>query len=265
MTLCVAAAAIAGVAVARGGDERVVALLPDLDIAAPGTLAGETRSRGGRPRFLLGFGSAVDNVGDGPLAIDARRSRRSDPTMAAWQLVRYSDGRTRASRRPFGVVRYVHSADHQHWHLLRFMRYELRRAGSSVSIRLDRKTGFCLGDRYETDTQRRLKAEPANPVYTEECGRNRPSLMRVREGISVGFGDDYDPTLEGQWVDLTGLRAGRYVLVHRVNVERRVRETSYTNNASSMRFELSWPRGMKRPPKIDVIARCADSERCPSR
>ena len=57
--------------------------------------------------------------------------------------------------------------------------------------------------------------------------------LSVREGISVGHGDNYRAFLEGQSLRLNGLRSGRYVLVHRVNVDRRLRERSYDNNASS--------------------------------
>ena len=43
----------------------------------------------------------------------------------------------------------------------------------------------------------------------------------------MGYGDDYAATLEGQYLRLTGLASGRYVLVHRVNVECRLRELRY--------------------------------------
>ena len=47
-----------------------------------------------------------------------------------------------------GKVRYVVSPDHRHWHLLGFDHYALRRPGSRAPVVRDRKTGFCLGDRY---------------------------------------------------------------------------------------------------------------------
>ena len=138
-----------------------------------------------------------------------------------------------------GQLRYVVSPDHRHWHLLGFDRYELRRAGQRIPAVRDQKTGFCLGDRYAA-AKRRLPAAPASPVYTGRCGLGEPELLGVQEGISVGYGDDYQANLEGQYLKLTGLPAGRYVLVHQVNADRRLRELDYTNNAASLLLELRW-------------------------
>ena len=262
--LAVALAAVAAAAVAvvlamggtSGGDARQ--LLPDLDQAAPGELSGQTVGTGDESRFFLGFESAAGNVGDGPLIIEGSRTSRRQRDMRVVQRIENEDGgsRTRPVR---AALRYVESSDHEHWHLLDFMRYELRRARGGL-IAPDRKTGFCLGDRYAVGV--RLERANPDPTYTEECGRGRRNLLRLREGISVGYGDDYDPHLEGQHFDVTGLPAGRYLLVHRVNSTRVLRESDYSNNASSLAFELSWPGGPTQPPRVSVIRRCPDSPRC---
>jgi hypothetical protein len=122
-----------------------------------------------------------------------------------------------------GRLRYVRSPDHEHRHLLGFERYQLRGAGQRAGRLTDRKTGFCLGDRYRV-TDRDLPARPAAPVYTHRCGLGATTRLRVLEGISVGYGDDYPANLEGQSLCLTGLAAGRYLLVHSVNVGRRLRD-----------------------------------------
>jgi hypothetical protein len=124
----------------------------------------------------------------------------------------------------------------------------------------DRKTGFCLGDRYRVRTA--LDNARDKPLYTDECGKNQPDLLSLRSGISVGYGDNYAPNLEGQEFDVTGLPAGRYLLVHRVNPERVLRESDYSDNVSSMLFELSWPRGRSQSPSVDVIERCPDTAAC---
>ena len=48
------------------------------------------------------------------------------------------------------------------------------------------------------------------------------------------------PRLEGQSIDITGLPAGRYVLRHRVNVDRALRESDYGDNSAEVPFELTW-------------------------
>jgi hypothetical protein len=65
--------------------------------------------------------------------------------------------------------------------------------------------------------------------------------------------------LEGQWLPLDGLRAGRYLLVHRVNADRALRESSYANNASSMLLRLRWRRS---EPFVNVLKTCPGSARC---
>ena len=159
------------------------------------------------------------------------------------------------------LLRYVRSTDHAHWHLLRFDRYSLHRASDGTRVGRDRKTGFCLGDRYNLPAER-LPAEPPGPVWTGQCGRRSPWLLRVGEGISVGYGDYYKPELEGQYLDLTRVPAGRYHLVHHVNADRRLREKTTRNNVASLLFTLEWPRGFAQPPRIDVLRRCAATARC---
>jgi Lysyl oxidase len=97
------------------------------------------------------------------------------------------------------------------------------------------------------------------PRYTGRCGLGAAGRLRLVEGISVGYGDDYPANLEGQSLPLSGLAAGRYLLVHRVNVRRRLRETDYGNNASSLLFRLRWRAGI---PRVRVLRGCPDSERC---
>ena len=255
----VTAAAVAA-ALALSGEPVRAARLPDLVQRTPYQLVGQTTGAGAQRRFRIGFASAVENHGSGPLIVRGSAGGRGRP-MTAVQVVEWSDGST--TRRPgVGRLRYTRSTDHQHWHFLGFERYTLRAVSRGTVVRRDRKTGFCLGDRYNARPGRRQPAEPARPRWTQECGRNRPGLAGIEEGISVGYGDDYHPLLEGQYVDVTRLPAGRYELVHWVNADRRLRESSYRNNAASVVLEIGWPRGFASPPSIGVIRRCGDGKRC---
>ena len=249
----------AGVALGFAGlvllrDEGPEALLPDLDQALPTELAivqeGDT--------YRLAFASAVDNVGRGPLLVVGERPDGSVRVMEVRQAVRSSDGSTR-ERSVDGEIRYVRSETHAHWHLLDFERYELRNAEDGELVGPDAKTGFCLGDRYETSGSE-LENEPAEAVWTEECGRRRPGLLRVSEGISPGYGDDYEPALEGQYLDVTSVPPGRYLLVHRANPDMTLEESDYGNNAASVLIQLRRTTGVI--PAVRVLARCPDSDTC---
>jgi len=213
----------------------LAAPLPDLDQATPFGLS-VTRRDG---RSLLVFGSAVDNVGRGDLVVEGRRWGAE---LRTWQVV--------GSRRlplPVRLV-YVRAETHQHWHFPGFERYELR-SPTGRAVARDHKSGFCLRDAYETQALGRP------PRFTGECGSRRPGARTLREGISPGFGDDYVPEKEGQAIDVTGLPAGRYVLVHRANPDHLLRERSYANNDASVLLSL-------RGGTATILRRCPATADC---
>src|SRR4051812_211163 len=237
-------------------------LLPDLDQETPRNLQVATDQTGAIPRFHLGFESAVDNRGAGPLVISGHRDSQDQPEMVADQEIQASDGTTRTVP-DVGRLRYVYSEDHDHWHLLGFDHYELRKAGNYKLFAPDQKTGFCLGDRYDTDTTTQRPGEPAQAFYTGYCGRTQTELLSLVEGISVGYGDVYFANLEGQFVDLSGVPAGQYYLVHRVNADRKLVESDYSNDASSLLIQLSWPGGTSTAPSVKALRGCPATDSCP--
>jgi len=232
--------------------------LPDLDQETPSDLTVAVAGSRQSPTYVLGFRSAVRNIGSGPFVIQGRRVfPGSDLLMQADQVIQVDGGSPRVVSN-VGELHYVRSPDHQHWHLLGFDHYELRRAGSGGAIVQDRKSGFCLGDRYQA-VPKLLPASPRQKIYRSRCGLGQTGLLSIREGISVGYGDDYKAYLEYQDLPLTGLPDGRYVLVHRVNADRSLHELSYDNDAASILLELRWRSGK---PSVRVLASCPDTDKC---
>jgi hypothetical protein len=226
-------------------------LLPDLDQRAPSGLELQRR----RGRLLLGFTSATDNVGEGPVWIRARRSSRRSPLMEADQLVALAGGGARTVRR-VGQMRFTISVPHRHWHLLRFQSFELRRASDHRVVVRDRKSGFCLADHYGLARTRVRNFD--GPRFLGNCGQLRPDLLAVEQGTSVGYTDRYPAHFHGQNVDITGVPQGVYVLVHRANSGLLLRERSYANNAASLRLRI-------RDGRVTVLHVCEGSETCPPR
>jgi len=249
-----AAALIAPAAVAAHEPSDIA---PDLDQLVPSGLVIDKLRIDGLPRFRLGFSSAAANVGAGPLTLHGYRESEAAPTMRVDQLVDRSDGPRRLVR-DVGEMSYVVHPDHKHWHLLGFERYELRDASGTQSLGTDRKTGFCLGDRYAIPDSETLPGFSPAPLQGDTCGLGRPDLTSLFAGISVGWADRYAPQIEGQYIDITSVRTGNYVLVHRLNTDSRIVESDFTNNASSVRFSLRW----NRQPRIKIIRRCPDSAMC---
>lgn len=83
------------------------------------------------------------------------------------------------------------------------------------------KQGFCVIDV-------RSYSFPAVPKY----------LLCEFQGISVGYADVYDAQLDGQWVDVTDVPAGEYVLETEVNAERFYDEADFTNNRAWTRVTV---------------------------
>jgi WD40-like Beta Propeller Repeat/Lysyl oxidase len=241
-------------------EPRIVELLPDLEQRPPADLSVKTDMRRGRRHFLLGFDSATDNVGLGPVVISARRSSRGTAFMRASQVVRLAGG-GRQTYRAVGVLRYVYSSTHSHWHVMGFQRYELRRASDSAVLHRDRKSGFCLADHY-AHAPGQFPYEPRKPVFKGYCEQGRPEAMSVFQGTSVGYTDRYPSHFHGQNLDLTRLPAGEYVLVHRANRSLLFRELRYENNAASVRIRITWPRGRASRPSVRILRTCPDSDRC---
>jgi dipeptidyl aminopeptidase/acylaminoacyl peptidase len=228
-------------------------LLPDFDQQAPTDLQVRKNGR----RHLLWFTSAADNVGLGPFIVNGRRDGSN--AMRAAQRVRLGDGSLRTYP-GVGVWHYNNSSDHSHWHLRSFQRYELRRADGKIVVR-DRKSGFCIGDRYGV-APGQVENRVPRPVFRGFCNRHDPGSSDVAAGTSVGFSDRYHSRLDGQNVDLTGVPAGRYLLVNRANPSLSIRELRYENNAASVAIRVTWPQGTRRAPAIKLLATCPSSDRC---
>jgi Lysyl oxidase len=191
---------------------------PDLEQVAPYDARVVQRGE----RWYLGFATAVRNVGPGGLRIRGQGARPG--TMAAHQL---SEDGLQVLAPAVGMLRYVTTYGHGHWHLMQFMRYELRGLDVPGQL-LDRKQGFCLGDA---------------PFVDGWCARDKPWLTTTDVGIRPGGIDIYEPNVEGQELAIGPAitPSGRYVLTSRIGPTGRVQETRTDNNAASTVIELRWP------------------------
>jgi len=79
-----------------------------------------------------------------------------------------------------------------------------------------------------------IKGEKAGFCIIDVLPYSLPSVPKYVicdfQGISVGWSDEYHESLDGQFVDVTGVPSGSYVLEAEVNSERLYQESDYTNN-----------------------------------
>ena len=91
--------------------------------------------------------------------------------------------------------------------------HEILAAHPELTPTKGEKAGFCVIDL--------IPYSPLLPAKWVSCGM---------QGISVGWADEYYWGLSGQYVDITGLPGGQYVLEAEVNAEQVYEESSYANN-----------------------------------
>ncbi|MET0233537.1 MAG: lysyl oxidase family protein [Kibdelosporangium sp.] len=255
-------------------------------VADAGAPNGTCRRTGPIGAVRLRFTSAEDNVGDGPLVLFGQRDPGSS-TMSVRQG--FQAGRhghipgsyAEARQQTQNSMYYEPAPMHLHWHLMDFERMQLRDlAGGAVVT--DRKTGFCLGDRYTVHDAYQLpnlvrygrtpEYELSKYLQYNMCASRDPSATELKAGISVGSGDDYRYDVDFQWLDITSVPSGTYDLVNTVNSSHTLRETDYGNNSSSIAISIQWPGRAANPPAVitappvvKLLRSCPGAERCAAR
>ena len=208
------------------------------------------RARNGH--WLLGFTSMVDNRGPGILWIKGTRAPGSH-VMQVRQYVQLANGTARIDPAS-GELHYVVAPPHYHWHMIGFVHAELRTAGDFQLRVRDHKSGFCIADHYGTA----IGVPHGPPRFLSNCEQFNPRARKVVEGASVGYTDRYPAFFHGQQLDINGLTAGRYWLVHRANEDFHLRESRYDDNVASVLIRLTWRGGT---PSVAPLRVCS-KERC---
>ncbi|MEX2011907.1 MAG: lysyl oxidase family protein [Chloroflexota bacterium] len=200
--------------------------LPDLRMAKLTDLRIVTS--GGRR--LLRFSSTMVNLGPGPLEVRGNRPSTRSP----WNIDQVIFTTGGGSRRVDTTATMKYGGDgHGHWHVARMVDVDL---WSSSRHATGSKIGYCFFD--TTLVSRSLPGARSSPFYRESMCARRSSLTS-RMGISIGWGDKYQSTLTFQWVDVTGLPGGVYVIRAMVDARNRFIETSDTNNCSYTRIRFN--------------------------
>lgn len=114
----------------------------------------------------------------------------------------------------------------------------LAAARESGELIVGRKQGFCVIDvaPYKFDD-----VQPGPPKY-QSCSQN--------QGLKVGWADQYVFLLSCQFVQMTDVPEGDYVLEDQVNPEQLFPESDYTNNAAAVKFHFKPKQGRFGPSLI---------------
>lgn len=176
-------------------------------------------------RLLLRFSNSIANSGLIDLKLTGRFAYDAE-TYKVSQNLPVGEGDFAFVELDEGHIHY--HAEHYHWHLDDFARYEVWTAAPGGVlrdlVRTNGKVSYCIMD---TD---RLAGTTHSSSY-HSCG---PSL----QGLSVGWADTYERHLPGQWVDIGGLPDGFYALRSIVDPGNFLREVNDHNNDVVVTFYL---------------------------
>ena len=221
---------VGGLPATIGAAAAPVDRLPDLAMAYPSGLRIQTTDSGAR---RLRFTSMIVNVGDGPF--ETRSSRLAGQSRMRVNQRIYNNAGGYRVLDTAGTARY--SGDgHSHWHVRDIAHYELYAlSGKGPALRSDAKVGFCF---FDTNAYRlSLPRAPRTKQYSSAGCGTRASLF-IKNGISVGWGDKYGSTLPRQWIDVSGLKAGDYLLKLTVDPLFQFQEIRHRNNCNWSRIRI---------------------------
>jgi Lysyl oxidase len=128
---------------------------------------------------------------------------------------------------PTAGVCFQFSQCHQHYHFLGFSRYTLYESDGATVAATGHKQSFCL-----EDVEQYQPAPAPDPTTPFTCDH---------QGLHVGWEDVYPNDIDCQWVDITGVPAGNYLLTVAINTARYLPESDYTNDSATVPVTIPPP------------------------
>ncbi len=202
--LAAALVTLGSLPIAAQAEAAVTSRLPDLAVLAPFDFRIEISPTG---RKLLRFSTVVVNIGNGPL-----RMYGYDPidgvasigdTLKVRQQILRSDGTWRV-RETTATMKYA-ADGHNHFHAVNLQNIRIQNLAHKT-LRNSAKTGFCFLDSYNYGSRNPSRFNSDNYVCNVAPNKTVPM------GIAIDWGDIYKSTLAFQWIDITGMPSGDYLI-----------------------------------------------------
>jgi Lysyl oxidase len=215
--------------------EAVTAQLPDLRMATLTTIRLDTTTLPGHR--LLRYTAEIVNVGAGPFEARGKRPDTSTSDLSVTQRVYNDDGTF--TRVPIPQTYMFWAGDgHNHFHLRDLEDGVLTRLDNGGAVGALAKHGFHFADNQAFDLA--LQNAPRSPVYAS-CGgfSCKMSALNVTMGLSVGWGDIYGASLAFQYIDITGLKSGQYMLTVTADASHWFEETDASDNSTWAKLRIT--------------------------
>lgn len=131
--------------------------------------------------------------------------------------------------KPKGNPLFEYAACHDHHHVKAAMKYELLDPQTLEAVKVNdveivgRKQGFCMLD------------------MRKVSGKHFKKFTCNNQGLTSGWSDIYASSLDCQWIDVTGVPAGNYILRMTVNPDGLLYEIDTSNNSTDVPVTLPDP------------------------
>lgn len=222
----ISALSVPGTATALDGSE----VLPDLGMLPPKDFSMQSRPRGAR---WLRFDTVVVNVGPGLFEAEGRGPAAADGTIPVVQRVQDGAGGWTEVASP---ARMFYAGDgHNHWHVRDFQEWTIASTNDRATVlRRGAKTGFCFWDNYDYTA-----VQPAlyHPNTTSACMQRGDGSVPM--GLSIGWGDEYPSSIAFQYIDISGLPNGDYVVTLEGDPANEFLEADEQNNTAWASIRIS--------------------------
>ncbi|MER5768774.1 lysyl oxidase family protein [Streptomyces sp. NPDC001985] len=190
---------------------------------------------------FMAFSANVWNAGPAKLVVDGFRKPGAE-LMDAYQYFYDAKGK-QVGYTPTGTMEWDPRPGHVHWHFTDFASYRLLKADKKEAVRSG-KEAFCLANTDAVDyTVKNANWHPGNTDLSTACGQE--NSISVREVLDVGSGDTYTQDLPDQSFDITGVPNGTYWIQVLANPDKRLKETSLTNNSALRKVVLGGKPGAR--------------------
>ncbi len=220
------AMALAIVATAAGPHREVAAAtdrLPDLRMWWLSDFRTETVGGVRRLRFTTN----MTNEGAGPLEVLGSRGSRAEAHLRTTQRIYDDVGGSRLVDNR-ALMEYA-SDGHDHWHIQGVMLYQMWSGDGQV--RRGHKVGFCFLD------SRRMSGNSPAAYGGQQCGNQNSTSNRM--GLSVGWGDEYPANFAFQWIEISTLPPGDYIVQARADEQNWYVESNESNNCAWAQIRIT--------------------------
>jgi hypothetical protein len=216
-----------------GADPAGVPHLPDIKTKRPtDAFIDPSGESGGKE---LRFTNTLWNRGAGPLELYAVNDDATEMTVAHQRIFTHNASGDPVVYDDNVVGEFTFHPFHNHWHFEGFARYQIREVtsngGVGALLRESEKISFCIIPTTPVTNSIDHAGWGLNNGYN--CGENN------KQGLPVGWGDQYYYGLNGQYVPIAGLADGVYWLKSKADFENRLDEELENNNAKRVKIRIT--------------------------